>query len=325
MIAKFDELQKRCKRYYFKRRILPVLLMALVVLVGGGYLWYSQLQTSPSHSVQKGPVTHAPQPAPVKKAQSATPSPSPKPLATAKESNSTQNPESKKRCVALQLLYSFDTNMEQIFKVKYKAMRLGLHCRIQYGKLLDDGRKQVFLICNTASKKSALKPYIKALKRAHMDYTIINDACRYKRAYRKPRAQTADNVEKKVQEQPVEEASVAEAPVPQMEQNLPTHPSGLVQAEPVSMQELKKLYKERKSYDLALKIARLAYDKGAYKEALAWAKRANKLDRTKEGAWIVYAKSLYALGKHRQAKELLRVYLDYRDSQQAKKLLSEWQ
>ncbi len=325
MIAKFDELQKRCKRYYFKRRILPILLAALVVLAAGGYLWYGQLQKNPTHLVQKSPQMHASQTVPVQKTPPPKHAAPPKQAAMTKESNSTQNPMPKKRCVALQLLYSFDTNMEQIFKVKYKAMRLGLHCRIQYGKLLDDGRKQVFLICNTASKKSALKPYIKVLKRAHMDYTIINDACRYKRAYRKPRAQTADNVEKKVQEQPVEEASVVEAPAPQMEQNLPTHPSGLVQAEPVSMQELKKLYKERKSYDLALKIARLAYDKGAYKEALAWAKRANKLDRTKEGAWIVYAKSLYALGKHRQAKELLRVYLDYRDSQQAKKLLGEWQ
>ena len=312
MIAKFEELQKKCRRYYFKRRILPLLLGVLVLGAGGWYALQEFTIQPTSAKVQEANTTHI-----------ATPTKKSTAIPKKEIVKEPAKPERAKKCVALQLLYSFDTMMEKIFERKYAAMKLGLDCRIQYGKMLEDGRKQVFLICNTSSKKSALKPYIKALKRAKMDYTIINDDCRYKkRRKHKAKPKKTDNVRSENIEALPDAVIVSDMPKERSARSVSS--PGLVEAEAVDMEELQKLYAQRHSYDLALKIARLAYQKGAYKEALAWAKKANKLDRTKEGAWILYAKSLYALGKKRQAKQLLRVYLDYRDSAKAKKLLSEW-
>ncbi len=313
LIAKFEELQKRCRRYYFKRRILPLLLIVLILAAGGWYALREFGAKPPVSAVSEANTT-------------ITAASQSKNVNAPKKEPSKEYPkkERAKKCVALQLLYSFDTMMEKIFEKKYAAMKLGLDCRIQYGKMLEDGRKQVFLICNTSSKKSALKPYIKALKRAGMDYTIINDDCRYKkRRKHKAKPKKTDNVNNENIEALPDATIVTDISKEQRVRNIGA--AGLVEAEAVDMAELEKLYAQRHSYDLALKIARLAYQKGAYKKALTWAKRANKLDRTKEGAWILYAQSLYALGKKRQAKQLLRVYLDYRDSAKAKKLLSEWQ
>jgi len=311
LIAKFEELQKKCRRYYFKRRILPLLFILLVLGAGGWYALQASRAKPATAKIQESNTTMA---APTQKSAAA-----PKKEIAKKPAKQ----ERAKKCVALQLLYSFDTMMEKIFEKKYAAMKLGLDCRIQYGKILEDGRKQVFLICNTSSKKSALKPYIKALKRAKMDYTIINDDCRYKkRRKHKAKPKKTDNVRSENIEALPDAVIVSDVPKERSARSVSS--PGLVETEAVDMEELEMLYAQRHSYDLALKIARLAYRKGEYKKALEWAKKANKLDRTKEEAWILYAKSLYALGKKRQAKQLLRVYLDYRDSAKAKKLLSEW-
>ncbi|WP_456383510.1 hypothetical protein [Hydrogenimonas sp.] len=77
-------------------------------------------------------------------------------------------------------------------------------------------------------------------------------------------------------------------------------------------------------YATALKIANLHYEKGDYEKAALWARKANLIDRDDEAAWILYAKSEYALGNRERAKRILGLYLDYRDSIEARTLLLSW-
>jgi len=83
-------------------------------------------------------------------------------------------------------------------------------------------------------------------------------------------------------------------------------------------------YNKKKSYALAIYIAKQYYFDSDYKNASMWAKRANQLDRNKEEAWLFYAKSVYALGDTKKAKRILNIYLQYKDSNKAEFLLSEW-
>jgi len=83
-------------------------------------------------------------------------------------------------------------------------------------------------------------------------------------------------------------------------------------------------YNKKKSYALAIYIAKQYYFESDYKNSGIWAKRANQLDRNKEEAWLYYAKSVYALGDSKKAKRILNIYLQYKDSNKAELLLSEW-
>ncbi len=83
-------------------------------------------------------------------------------------------------------------------------------------------------------------------------------------------------------------------------------------------------YNQKKSYALAIYIAKQYYFDSDYKNAGIWSRRANHLDRNKEEAWLFYAKSLYALGDTEKAKRILNIFLQYKDSTKAELLLSEW-
>lgn len=83
-------------------------------------------------------------------------------------------------------------------------------------------------------------------------------------------------------------------------------------------------YNQKKSYALAIYIAKQYYFDSDYKNSGIWAKRANQLDRNKEEAWLFYAKSVYALGDVEKAKRILNIFLQYKESTKAELLLSEW-
>lgn len=83
-------------------------------------------------------------------------------------------------------------------------------------------------------------------------------------------------------------------------------------------------YNLKKSYTIAIYIAKQYYFNNMFKEAGIWAKRANQHDRDKEDAWILYAKSVYAMGDKQKGKKILNIYLQYKESAKAELLLSEW-
>lgn len=90
------------------------------------------------------------------------------------------------------------------------------------------------------------------------------------------------------------------------------------------LEEWVQKYNKKKSYAIAIYISKQYYFDKDFKHAGIWAKRANQLDRNKEDAWLLYAKSVFALGDKEQAKKILNVFLQYKDSAKTELLLSEW-
>jgi tetratricopeptide (TPR) repeat protein len=101
-------------------------------------------------------------------------------------------------------------------------------------------------------------------------------------------------------------------------------PKSLVSQNEVNIEQLEKVYERRKSYTIAIKIAKKYFDKKDYKNSLKWAKKANNLNKEKSDSWILYAKSKYELGHKSAAKEILHFYLNYKNSKEVKMLLKQW-
>lgn len=85
-----------------------------------------------------------------------------------------------------------------------------------------------------------------------------------------------------------------------------------------------KAYTANPKYETALAVARDFYAKSDYSDAAVWAKKANQLNREAEEAWLLYARSYYALGRKTEAVGVLELYLNYKDSKAAKELLRSW-
>ena len=288
----FEELERKCKRYRLKRWLMPLVILALLY-GSGAYLWLQSQKPKPPHmAVQQA-----------KSSESVSFSIS---SSTVSSVAVVQKPMPKpaKRCYGLQLIYVHENYMQKLFEKKQEVQKLGLSCHINYGKRLPNNQRQVFLVCETRKSKKDLQPIIATLQRHGIEYAIVRDSCKY--------------LAKKSKATPQKPAK------PQIKSSTKSS-DNIIKTKKMTIEQLQKLFILRKSYDLAIKIAQAFYDKGAYTKALEWAKRANKLDRQKEEAWILYAKTLYKLGKKQKAKQLLKVFLDYKDSQEAKQLLKKWQ
>ena len=294
MIFDFDELHRRCRRYWLKRLIKTygAWIAAFAVVVGAG--WYFGIDSPPfgfNFFGASGQTSFSSSAFSTSRIASSSHS-----------THSTKDTKVAKRCYALQLFYAYDRYMGKLLEYNKKVKRIGFSCYVKRGVKLENGHTQLFLICNTQRSKRALRPWIDLAKKEGIDYVVVRERCshifknivpyKHKQAYKK----------------------------------LPSSsPKEVISAKEFSLIELQRLFSQRQSYDLAIQIARSYVDKKRYQEALYWAKKANALNREKEEAWILYAKSLKEMGQAQRARQILRVYLDYKESDKAQKLLKEWQ
>ena len=289
-MSKFEELEKKCKKYR-RRKIVPLFFLLLSIVAGAvWWLWSVEGQKAPEAAMAANSSSSTPT-----SISSSSHSSTSKPRAT-----------TKRRCFGVQLFYGYDRYIQKLLAHKEKVERLGFDCHIKRGKLLKSGDRQLFLVCDTAPNKKGLKEALRRVKEYGLDYQIVYDDCKYVKR-RKPPSPTPPSKPQK---------DIKTSPKPA---------DKIVSAKSMSLKELEALFLERKSYPLALRIAKSYYDKGDFQKALRWAKRANKIDRDKEEAWILYAKSLDALGKREEAKKILRIFLEYKESKPAKEMLREMQ
>ncbi len=92
-----------------------------------------------------------------------------------------------------------------------------------------------------------------------------------------------------------------------------------------SVSEMIERFESQPSYDLALRIATLYYEDEDYVQASKWGRLANGIDKEGEAAWIMYAKAQYGAGFKEEAMGVLRLFLEYKNSQEALKLLQNWE
>ena len=290
----FEELEQKCKRYHLKKKLLPFVIVVLL-----GVLSYFGLQ---NYSFEMKSFT--------KESNNSFASSSSF-ISSSSVSSLSQTKQKRKkrvkRCFGVQVMYVHENYLPQLLKKKKEMEKLGLACHINYGKLLANKQRQLFLVCATKKSKKQLAAVTTLLQHHSIEYVIVRDSCKY--------LTKATITQKRVASS--SSSLAVKTPMPITD--------NIIETKEVSLEQLQKLYEARKSYEVAMKIAQLFYAQGAYEAALQWAKRANRLNRTKEAAWILYAKALHKLGYSKKAKQLLKVFLDYQDSNEAKELLKKWQ
>ncbi len=107
-------------------------------------------------------------------------------------------------------------------------------------------------------------------------------------------------------------------------QEKPRQPLSMSVKQIDSIETMQQLYENEPSYAQALSIARHYYHIQRYSQAALWAKKANILERKRDGAWILYAKAEYAKGNRHRAIEILKLYLANARSDEGNSLLRSW-
>jgi len=229
-------------------------------------------------------------------------------LSSIASSSSSQATSKAKECYSVQFLYGYEKFKDKIQKYAKKLERLGFSsCYIQTGKRLPNGSRRLFLRCGIAEHIKDLKGVVQKAKSHRLDYFIVSVPCQ-KSFAASSSLSTSSSSASLVQSSRASNSSLAI----------------ILLAKDQNISELEALFSKRRSYPLALQIARYYMEVGEYRKALKWAKAANRIDRKKEEAWILYAKALKALGHLKEAKQILQVFLQYQNSPKAQKLLKEW-
>lgn len=89
----------------------------------------------------------------------------------------------------------------------------------------------------------------------------------------------------------------------------------------LDIENIERRFKETSNPSLGLFIARYYYDHGNYNEAYNFSLKTNTLNSKMDESWIIFAKSLFKLGKIEQAKKTLQVYISESNSESARSLL----
>ncbi|QCD52701.1 hypothetical protein [Campylobacter sp. RM16192] len=90
----------------------------------------------------------------------------------------------------------------------------------------------------------------------------------------------------------------------------------------ISIDELERRFEKSHSYNFAIILAKLYYDKRDYKNSEKWSIIANELNSDDERSWVFFAKSKNQLGKKDEAIRILRIYNERVNSKTIEELLS---
>jgi len=287
----FDDLQKRCKKYRVKQALKYILVIFVLLLAMALYL-SSIIDTKPSLKA-KAVVKNSLKKPPIQEAKRTTAIQTKivqkkHPSITTKKAKKVEKTIKK---YSLQFLVVSKKHIKLIKRKKKLLESLGFkECKLVQ---LDN----IHLVCNESNSLEALESYIELAKRNHIDYYVV----------------TRNSNTQKTKEEKKKEKQIEKSPTP------------LLKVQNTNIQQLQKKFTQAPNYNIAIIIARSYYKKGAFKNAVIWAKKANQLDKSDAESWIIYAKSLYALDQDDKARQLLHIYLQYENSEEVDKLLKEWE
>ncbi len=88
-----------------------------------------------------------------------------------------------------------------------------------------------------------------------------------------------------------------------------------------SEEALLESFKDARDFKSAMGLANLYFLDSKFEKSIYWSKKASELSSGEESAWIIYAKSKYALNEIEDAIKVLQLYLEYFSSDEIEKLL----
>ncbi len=308
----FHDLAKRCKHYRLKRFFLFLIIGFVLLCFAAGFFLYSKQPKTPSLSVSKEKeVVHTEK----SKRQKQLKKPVQKADKTTFTKTRKRDDLSKKSLArySLQFLVVKKENAYRAKKRKKVLEAIGFrNCK------LTPYSKYIYLSCNATDNKKELNKYIDLAKRKKIDFFV--DVHHYTKKETKTKQRTKQKAEKKQAIKKSRQASIAKE-VPKIKKA----PEPMLQVQNINLKQLEQSFSKTPSYNTALLLARNYYTDKAYKKAIYWAKKASEFNKESADSWLIYAKSLYALGRKKQAKQLLHIYLQYEYSDEVKSLLNQWE
>lgn len=301
----FDTLEKKCKIYHFKKYLflsLPIIgILAIATYI---FLYYNNTIQEEKTGVEKKQL--AVQQAAVKKTVSLKKE-RPKVVKQVKAKVLKKSPKIAKmkkdnKCYSLQFYVATKPNRAYIQNKQKQLLNLGFDCFIYEGD-----KNWLYLRCNRTQDYNEYLSSKKLARKYHLEFMTKRMECSHK---------TAKKVHKK---NIVQKPKTVVKPVEPIQESI-----FVLQSKTFDLKKLKKLFQERKSYNIALKIARYYYEAKDYPKAIEWSKRANSIDNSDDESWILYAKSLYANKEYEKAKKILEIYTQFESSSKVTKLLSDW-
>ncbi len=284
----FDLLEKRCKRYHLKKYFLILLPLVVFILAIVSYIvFFHKLQAiSP---IQKSKVKKEVSKKVVIKKKKVLISPS---LSKNIGSN---------KCYSLQFFVAQGTGIKYLHFKEEKLQKLGFNCYVHKRMSF------LYLQCNDTEDINNLLASKELANKYKLHFVTKRVPCRHKKEkFKKPKQITKPKIVTKVNS------------------SVEVKDTFILQSQKFNVKNLKKLFQQRQSYNLALKIAKFYYNAKDYTDAIKWAKKANSIDKTDATSWIIYAKSLYKLGDKEKAKKILHIYLQFENSRRVNEILSNW-
>jgi len=294
----FDELQKRCKKYKLKKTFTYLFLSGIGLASLVALFLFIQAPLA-----QKRTIKHIStiEKIDTQKNKILNTQKQEKKQITKKEKKTTHN---TLKTYSLQFLVIKKENILRAKKRKKILEYIGFkNCKLtQHGKY-------IYLTCNEVNDIKNLSKYIKLAKKEKLNYFIDTQYFNKEKEIKK-RNSKKQNTQKTIIKK-ILKTQKATTP--------------MLKVQTVDLQQLQKEFFQTPNYNIALLIAHNYFNKKAYKKAIFWAKKANKLNKSDADSWILYAKSLHALQRNKQAMQLLHIYLQYENSDEATHLLQQWE
>ncbi|MGM0623204.1 MAG: CDC27 family protein [Campylobacterota bacterium] len=280
MHSRYNDLKKRCKRYYMKIYGKTVLLSVVILLLLGS-AWYVMKPKEVDES--KSPQQAMPQLEEIEKTlQNQTPQNDKNATKKRAESKSQKEPKdptaqepkpTEKRKLVLNAYHNYD--VESL-----------------YAKSVADTQEKKAL--KQQAKEVQTKEVVAPKEGTHAQ------------------SQTDDNaIQKKAKEQ---------APTEENEQQQLIKEGLIQPKEVSSLAGKIKIYNQRPHYERAYVIAYTYYEQKEYAKAIEWLKKADELQSSQEKVFELYAKSLYRLKRYEEAVAVLTYFLNQRVSDRLEQL-----
>lgn len=195
-----------------------------------------------------------------------------------------------------------------IENVQKKYARLGLECRIE------DQNNYLNLVCGETSSQKEYQKIKTILDKHHIKYYLVT----------KKEIPVTDKIKETSQKSTKTKKKKKITTLQKVEPLLQQETFSNLSHSDVDLKQLEEKFSAHKNYGVAIRIAQEYYKEKNYKASLKWAKQANNLDRKKRQSWILYAKSLYALGEKEKAIKVLKLYKHFSSSREVDRILQAW-
>jgi len=301
---KYEELERL---YYAKKRkfYIKIALLSSLIVVVLGYLLFVLLKDKPKEEVKKAPKQEVVKPKKIEKKSVVVEKNVVKKIEI---NNSKQQPEPKKpKSVEKIEVVKTETKKEKVKPIKPIIKKSQ--------PLKKSPKKDEALFLPLEPKIEVKEEYKLTLKPIYPNIDKIEKKVETKKAI-KPKQQPKPKVNpKKVESKKTQ----IHKKIVKKDEKKP-----ILKSREVNLMALINNFENEKSYEDAIKISQILYNKGNFQKAIDWSFKANSINPSDYQSWLLYAKSLYKMNRKNKAIKVLNGYINnYGPNEQIQEFLNK--